>query len=323
MWTGFENDWMAYLAYSGIALGVLLALTGGLHLLSRTETRGEAKSRRMKLIAKGHDAEELLQLLKPAPRQGWLARLPKRFDLPRLLHRSGLRISPDRFVLICAVLGAAGFILAYAPLGPLRALSIAFSSGVALPLLVVKARANDRMKKLTAQLPDALDMLARGLKIGHPLNMSIGAVAEEMPDPIGTEFGIIFDQVTYGEDLPDAVLDFAERVDLEDVNYLAASIGIQHGTGGDLARVLEVLARTIRGRIAMRRKIKAISAEGRASAWFLTALPFVMYGFTSMISPGYYGQVSYHPLFQPMAMIVIGLIVLNAIILRKLVAFRI
>lgn len=70
-------------------------------------------------------------------------------------------------------------------------------------------------------------------------------------------------------------------------------------------------------------KIKAISAEGRASAWFLTALPFVMYGFTSMISPGYFGQVSDHPLFQPMAMIVIGLIALNAIILRKLVAFRI
>lgn len=207
MWSGFENDWMAYLAYSGIAPGVLLALTGGLHLLSRTETRGEAKSRRVKLIAKGHDAEELLQLLKPAPRQGWIARLPRRFDLPHLLHRSGLRIAPDRFVLICAVLGAAGFILAYAPPGPLRALSIAFSAGVALPLLVVKARANERMKKLTAQLPDALDMLARGLKIGHPLNMSIGAVAEEMPDPIGTEFGIIFDQVTYGEDLPDAVQD--------------------------------------------------------------------------------------------------------------------
>ncbi|OOY06271.1 type II secretion system F family protein [Thioclava sp. F28-4] len=323
MWEIIEKDLAAYVAYSGIALGVLLALTGGLHLLNRTETSGEAKSRRMKMIAKGRDTEEMLALLKPNPRKGWIARLPKRFDLPRLLHRAGFRIGPDKFLLICAALAIGSFVLALAPLGPLRAASAAVTIGLALPFMVLRSRATQRMKVLTSQLPDALDMLARGLKIGHPLNMSIGAVAEEMPDPIGTEFGIIFDQVTYGEDLPDAVLEFAERVGLEDADYLAASIGIQHGTGGDLARVLEVLAATTRGRISMRRKIRAISAEGRASAWFLTALPFIMFGFTSLISPNYYGEVADHPMFRTMAIIVVTLIILNAVVLRRLVQFRI
>jgi Flp pilus assembly protein TadB len=323
MFSGIENDWFAYLTYSGIALGMLLAVTGALHLASRSETRGEAKSRRMKMIAQGRNTEELLALLKPAPRSGIAAHLPQALDLARQLHRAGIPISPDRFVALCASLGVGGFVLSFAALGLLQAVAVAMVVGVALPALVVRFRAKDRMTKLTGQLPDALDMLARGLKIGHPLNMTIGAVAEEMPDPIGTEFGLIFDQVTYGDDLPDAVLDFADRVGIEDVDYLAASIGIQHGTGGDLARVLEVLGRTIRGRIALRRKIKAISAEGRASAWFLSALPFVMFGFTNFISPGYFGEVADDPLFKPMAAIVLLLVVLNGLILRKLVTFRI
>ena len=144
-----------------------------------------------------------------------------------------------------------------------------------------------------------------------------------MADPIATEFGIVFDQVNYGEDLPDAFQEFAERVDLEDVNYLSASIGIQHGTGGDLANVIEVLSRVIRDRIAMRRKIRAISSEGRMSSWFLSALPFIIFGMTSVMSPDYYAGVADDPLFQPMAISIVFLTVMNVLVLKKLVEFRV
>jgi len=180
-----------------------------------------------------------------------------------------------------------------------------------------------RILAMTHQLPDALDLLARGLRVGHPLNTSIGAVAREMQDPIASEFGLIFDQVSYGDDLPDAFEEFAERVDMEDVNYLASSIGIQHGTGGDLAHVIEILSGVVRGRIALRRKIKAISAEGRLTAWFLSSLPFIIFGMMTVSSPEYYGGVSEDPLFLPMAFAVLAFTVLNAVILRKLVNFKI
>jgi tight adherence protein B len=165
--------------------------------------------------------------------------------------------------------------------------------------------------------------MARGLRVGHPLNTSIGTVAQEMPDPISSEFGIIFDQVNYGEDLPDAFQDFADRVDIEDVYYLSASIGIQHGTGSDLARVVELLAKVIRSRIMMRRKVKAISAEGRASAAFLSSLPILMFVFTSISAPGYYSGVYDDPLFMPMATAIVVLTIANALILRKLVNFHV
>jgi tight adherence protein B len=134
------------------------------------------------------------------------------------------------------------------------------------------------MEKLVAQLPDALDLMARGLKVGHPLNVTVASVATEMSDPIGSEFGLLVDQVSFGTEIADAFADLADRTDLEDTRSLAVSVGIQHGTGGNLARVLNVLAKVIRDRATMRRKITAISAEGRLSAFILSVLPFGIFG---------------------------------------------
>ena len=203
------------------------------------------------------------------------------------------------------------------------ALATGFVVGLFLPVVWVKSKSAERMKKLTMQLPDALDLLARGLRVGHPLNTSVQAVANELPDPVGTEFGIIFDQVSFGDDLTDAFVDFSNRVDLEDVHYLSASVGIQHGTGGDLARVVSILSQVIRARIALRNKIKAISAEGRMTAWILSIIPVFIFAWTMMTTPNYYGGVMDDPLFVPAAAFIITCVVLNALILRKLVNFRI
>ena len=121
------------------------------------------------------------------------------------------------------------------------------------------------MELMVRQLPDALDLMARGLKVGHPLNTTIRSVANEMPDPIASEFGVVMDQIAYGDDLPDAFAEMADRIDLEDVRYLSVSIGIQHGSGGDLASILMTLSRVIRNRLSMRKRIKAISSEGSSA----------------------------------------------------------
>ena len=323
---GIENlngDPVLQAVFAGVFLGALLFVSGLSQAASRKETRSEARNRRMRLVAKGATTGELLAILKPQTRQGPLSRLPFFGKVPELLSHAGLTVTPGRFLAICTALAGAAFLAASARLALPQAAAAAFGVGYVLPVIWLRGRARKRTEALVSQLPDALDLMARGLKVGHPLGTTIQSVAEEMEDPVATEFGIVFDQISYGDDLPDAFAEFADRVDVEDVRYLAASIGIQHGTGGDLARVIDVLAGVIRGRITMRRKINAISSEGRLTAYFLSALPFLIFGMTMITSPDYYRGIMDDPLAPYMAGAIVMLVVLNALVLTKLVKFRI
>ncbi len=323
MLTGVLEQELIYAIYCGIAVGFLMVFSGLAQMLSRREGREEAKSRRMRMIAAGRNSAELLAVLKPTQQKGILHRLPLYGDLSKTLLQAGIIVQPAKFLFSCMVLFLVllGFGITLLP--PYVAFGAAAVTAFVCPIAIMRYMREQKMTKLLHQLPDALDLMARGLRVGHPLNTSIGAVAREMPDPIGTEFGIVFDQVNFGDDLTDAIQELAERVDIEDVNYFAASIGIQHGTGGDLATVIQTLARVIRGRISMRRKILAISSEGRLTCWFLSALPVVIFSFTSASTPQYYGGVFDDPLFKPMAIAVVAFTILNFLILRKLVRFRI
>ncbi|MEX0302380.1 MAG: type II secretion system F family protein [Leisingera sp.] len=312
-----------YAVFCGLAVGVLLAVSGGKQLVSRKSLAEASRSRRMRMIAQGRAGTERLALLKPPPRRTGWQRLPLVGGLPKTLRQAGVPLSAEAFWAGCTALAALLTIAAavYAPV--LNAAAIGAVLGYGVPLALLLARQRKQMDTLVHQLPDALEMMARGLRSGHPLNNSIGIAAREMADPAGTELGIIFDQVTYGEDLPAAVQEFSERTGLEDVQYLAASIGIQHGTGSDLSGMLDTLARVIRSRIALRRKVHALSSEGRLTAWLLSALPLVIFGSVSVLTPSYFSGVADDPLFRPMLIGIILLTVLNAIVLKKLVSFRI
>ena len=144
-----------------------------------------------------------------------------------------------------------------------------------------------------------------------------------MPDPIASEFGIVVDQVAYGDDLVEALQELTDRVDVEDVHYFAVSVGIQHGTGGDLAEILDTLSQVIRARTIMRTKIRAISSEARLSGIFLSCIPVFILAFMTISLPSYYGDVADDPLFVPMFVTTAVFIILNALVLRKLVRFRI
>lgn len=317
------DETVLYLICLGVGLGVLISLSALLSVLSRKETGAEVVSRRMRMIHENRGIEERLALLKPVEGSASLGRVPVLGALAATLRRARWRLSAARFLLICGIFTVvilAGLMLR---VSPAVAVSAALVVGFGIPLGLLLARARSQTQALVAQLPDALDLLARGLRVGHPLNASIGAVAQQMADPIGGEFGLIYDQVNYGENLPDAVQDFANRVGIEDVHYLAASIGIQHGTGSDLARMIDVLSKVIRSRSLLRRKVRAISAEGRATAIFLSAVPVLMFGFTSLTSPDYFGAVMDDPLFLPMAGAVAVLTALNALIMLRLVNFHV
>lgn len=316
-------EMLDYTMLAGVFVGIFLLITGLGQLIRRGENRAEARNRRLRMIQAGVSNEDILALLRPDVGRGFIARLPLLGDLPKMLSQAGMTISPQRFLTNSAVGVAATGAVSAVFLPPWQALPIALVLGFVLPVLVVSARRDKRRKALTKQLPDALELMARGLKIGHPLNVSIGAVANEMADPIGTEFGLIFDQINFGDELPDAVQDFADRVGVEDAQYLSASIAIQHGTGGDLARIVLVLAKVVRSRISLRNRIKAISSEGRLSGMLLSFIPIFIVGMMSLNAPGYYTDLSDDPTFIRLAILVVVMMVANAVILHKLVNFRV
>jgi tight adherence protein B len=309
-----------WLIFIGVFVGALLLIEGMRQLTSRRETNSEARSRRLRLIAGGTQLEERLEILLPGDgsQKPFLG-----LNLGAKLVAADLPQQPMLFGLGALALSCLMSLGLMPLVGPLAAVGVSIMVCVLLPLMILSAMHAARLKRISAQLPDALDLMTRALRAGHPLSLSIGTVAETMPDPIGTEFGIMVDQISYGDELVTAFHKLAQRNPSEDFHYLAVSIAIQHGTGGNLGRVLGVLAEVMRGRIMMRRKIKSMSAEGRISAWILSGIPFLMVGLNSIITPSYYGDVVQDPLFMPMAMLALGLILLNGFVLFRLVNFRI
>lgn len=309
--------------YVGIFLGVLLVFEGLRQILARGEVQETARNRRMKMIAGGATPEQVLQILKPSAERWSLESLPLVGDLPEVLRQAGVTLRPQTFL----ILSTAACVMLALGAAPILGLGLSGLIGLCLglfaPVGIVRSVGKKRMDRLTQQLPDALELMSRGLRVGHPLSTTIQSVARDMADPIASEFGVMVDQVAYGEDIVGAFADFAERVGTEDARYLATSVAIQNGTGSDLAHVLVTLSKVIRGRIQMRRKIMAISAEGRATAVFMSMLPFIIMAMSVLTSPDYYPGVMDDPLFKPLAAIAMGLIVANYLVLRKLVNFQI
>jgi tight adherence protein B len=178
----------------------------------------------------------------------------------------------------------------------LKALLGTLLGGIALPLLTLKILRGRRQKKFAAQFPDAIDIITRSLRAGHPVPVAIGMVGREMADPVGSEFGMVTDEVTYGADLETAMRSLFYRVGSDDLPLFVTAVAIQGTTGGNLGEILANLSRVIRERFKMRRKIKALASEGRASALILSSLPFALFGIIFFLVPGFYGEVWDEPL---------------------------
>ena len=161
----------------------------------------------------------------------------------------------------------------------------ALLSATALPYLVLRMLRGRRQKRFAAQFPDALDIIVRSLRAGHPVPVAISMVGREMPDPIGSEFGMVADEITYGADLETAMRNLYGRIGSDDLPLFVTAVGIQGSTGGNLGEILENLSGVIRQRFKMRRKIRALAAEGRASAMILSALPIGLFIVVQVVTP--------------------------------------
>jgi tight adherence protein B len=223
----------------------------------------------------------------------WLARVfttsPVRW-FENLVANSGFGRTPDRviwYMLITTV--AIVLALLLLPRWPLPwCLGAGVAGGVLLPLWLLVRSRRRRLAQITAQLPDALDMLVRSLRAGHPVTTGIGMIAEEMADPIGREFDIVYDEMAYGLDLRRALEKMGDRLGHYVIDYLIVAMRVQYGTGGNLAEILASLSDVLRERLRLQGKVKALSAESRLSGKILSALPVAVVLLLVLINPHYY-----------------------------------
>jgi tight adherence protein B len=210
----------------------------------------------------------------------------------RLYRQSGLMLSlPRRLSYALVIMLGAWLVASWLTSEVVLRLVLALVIGPGVMLvLVMQARAR-RIAKFVLQLPDALDIIVRSMNSGHPLTTAIALVGREMPDPIGSEFGILSDQLTFGSELDDAMLRMVDRVGADELNLVAVTVSVQRTTGGNLSEILENLSGMIRDRSMLRNKIRAISAEGRVTAMIMAAFPFLLYLMISTLVPTYFDPV--------------------------------
>jgi tight adherence protein B len=282
-------------------------------------------NRRLKLSANQPDREAILIQLRRE--RGLTHDGLFRFGLQwfnRLMLESGMTRGVLRLVLISLVAAAAAFMGVWQLRADLmEAVIAALVAGLGLPFCALLFMRKRRHGKFAGQFPDAMDIIVRSLRAGHPVPVAVGLVAQELPDPIGTEFGIAADEITYGADVETAMRNLYFRVGQEDLPLFVTAVSIQGSTGGNLSEILENLSSVIRQRFKMRRKIKALAAEGKFSALFLSGLPVAIFILLNVVAPDFYAIVWNQTLTKMGLGLAGAWMLLGNIVMYKMCNFRI
>lgn len=237
--------------------------------------------------------QQYLDQLSPVARL--IESMPSMAKLKLYLEQAGYSIPAYRFVLISFLVSS---VIAYfvwnhrhAPLVTLGTMIICFI----LPFFWLQKKRKANLNKFDELFPETLDMMARSLRTGFPFIDCIKIVSEEMPEPIRTEFGILFDEINYGRNLQMALALMVERVPSLSLNAMATSVLIQKDTGGDMAEILLKIGKVLRGRFKLQRRVKTLSAEGIFSAWILCLTPFIMFFVLSSMNKDHFNALYQHP----------------------------
>lgn len=316
---------IAVAAFVGVAAlvgGVALALRGGeaSHVEDRlavlTGHAGSAKgalTQKESLLAEPLD-EKANFLEAFLSRFGRLRNVLEQADVSFRLWHLGMMILglATASLVICAVLGLSLF------LWPVAACCCGM-----LPLGWVLWRRKQRLKAFAAQLPDAMDMLARALRAGQSLSAGFGLIAREMPDPISKEFGRVFEEQNLGISAEESLRDLTERVPNLDLKFFATAVILQRQTGGDLAEILDKIGYLVRQRFQIWGQVQALTGEGRLSGVVLLALPVFLFFVVYYLNPDYMMVLFTDPLGKKMLAGAIVMQIVGALVIRKIVNIKV
>ncbi len=323
-------DYLFYLFILCAFLAVVLLLEGGFMMWNNYKGQ-EAKKieqRLRALSAGGHGGAGLVLLkernLSQMPgMERLLLFVPRVHQLDRLLIQSGSSWTVARFFGMSALLGFGAF-AASALLHLSWWLPLAMGAlGALLPLFHILRRRSLRLQRLDEQLPEALDLISRGMRAGHAFPSALQMVAEESQNPTASEFRMTFEEINYGIAVKDALMNLATRVPSTDLRYFVIAVLIQRETGGNLAELLGNISALIRARFKLLGTVRVLSAEGRLSAWILTLLPICTGIMINLVNPGFMTILWTDPTGLRMLKIMLGLMAFGIFLMWRIVKIRV
>ncbi|MGJ8605068.1 MAG: type II secretion system F family protein [Marivita sp.] len=312
----------------GLIFIAVLVLVEGVYLVAfgKSISLNKRVNRRLEMLDKGSKRDEVLAKLRKEMDQHMASRgLPLYSILADRAQKAAIAFTPKQLILVMIAVSFAAFV----------GLSVGTEAGLAVRIVMgigmgvggvffwISSKANKRLSLIEEQLPDAVELMVRSLRVGHPFSSAISIVSKEIKDPLATEFGIIADESSYGRDIGDALKAMAERLDMQDLRFLAVAVSIQQQSGGNLAEILEGLAKVIRARFRLFRRVKAITAEAQWSGKFLSAFPIGALIVIQLTDPNYYDEVLDHPWFIPACFVVGSFLVVNLLVMRTLVNIKV
>ncbi|WP_114967126.1 type II secretion system F family protein [Alkalilacustris brevis] len=317
----------APLIYVLVFVGVLLLVEGVyLTAFGKSISLNNRVNRRLELLEKGTPREQVLEQLRKEMSQHMKSQgIPLYAILADKAQKANIAFSPRQLIMMMLLLSVVSFALLSAlteAAAGVRAL-LAVAMGVGAIYTWVNNKAKKRLSMMEEQLPEAVELMVRSLRVGHPFSSAVGIVAKEVADPLGSEFGVIADEAAYGRDISESLRALAERMDMQDLRFLAVAVTIQQQSGGNLAEILEGLSRVIRARFKLFRRVKAITAEAKWSGMFLSGFPILALVAINVLQPDYYDEVRDTALFIPAALVVAAFLVANVIFMKIMVNIKV
>jgi len=315
-----------------LAAGLLGLMVIG-YLLVEARAEGKERRRRLEALRIRH-SDNARDRVEAQLKRAIAARRPSRHvvagstsrleALALRLERTGRAWTVRQYVLASVAVGAAVTALLFLRTGaaPL-ALLVGILAGAGIPHLVVGKLMAQRLKAFTVRMPDALELLVRGLRSGLPVGETFKVIASEIPGPVGEEFRKVVERMKIGQSMEDALQATADKLGTAEFQFFVISLSIQRETGGNLAETLSNLAEVLRKRAQMKLKIRAMSSESKASAYIVGALPFIVFAMIWWINPEYLGGF-----FEEDRLIIAGLggmvwMSIGAFVMAKMVSFEI
>jgi tight adherence protein B len=312
----------------GLIFVAVLALVQGIYLtvFGKSISLNNRVNRRLEMLEKGAGREQVLEQLRKEMSQHMKSKsIPLYAILAEKAQKANIAFTPQQLIMVMAVLVGVSFVLLSFATGaslPIR-IVIAIVFGVGAVYVWVNNTAKKRLAMIEEQLPEAVELMVRSLRVGHPFTSALQIVAKEVPDPLGSEMGVISDEAAYGRDVGDALKHMAERLDMQDLRFLAVAVTIQQTSGGNLAEILDGLAKVIRARFKLFRRVRAITAEAKWSGMFLSLFPIVALVGINVIQPNYYDDVKTTAYFIPACLVVAAFLTVNIFVMKALVNIKV
>lgn len=311
-----------------VIFAAVIAIVQGSYLLiyGKSISMNGKVNRRLDLLEKGGGREQVLEQLRKEMTQHVKSQsIPLYSILANKAQKANIAFSPVQLLLLMVAVSVVAFIgltFGTAVGAPVRAV-LAIGMGVGGVFVWINRKANARMSMIEEQLPEAVELMVRSLRVGHPFSSAISIVANEIADPLGSEMGLISDEAAYGRDMGESLKAMAERLEMQDMRFLAVAVTIQQQSGGNLAEILDGLAKVIRARFRLFRRVRAITAEAKWSGNLLSFFPLIALGGVLLVDPTYFDEVKETAAFVPACLAVAGLLIANLFVMRSLVNIKV